>query len=268
MMLVKSCMLCGSDKLSIILKASDYRIVECKECKIAFTDPAPSLPDYEAMDFHSKDDIANVEHLTSVEDLPYDWKRLINQQLEIISTHFFKDAAILEIGCGEGILLDTLQKNGFTNIEGVEPSKTAALRAKKKGLTINNTYFDSSTATKKYDLVMMAHVFEHIENPYKLLEQVQQVLNESGYIMLTQTNYKGLLPRLQKRNWYAWVPDQHYWHFTPESLNIMFKKLDFTVSELNYCSLVHPHTKLYKLAKLIPSWRDQFILLAKRKLLN
>lgn len=264
MMFVKNCRLCGSDKLSIVMKAEDYRIVECRDCRIGFTDPAPSLPDYEKMDFHSKEDADNVEHFTLLEDLPYDWKRLINQQVEIISNHFSKDAAILEIGCGEGILLETLQKKGFINLAGIEPSRTAAIRAKKKGLSVSNTYFDSSATTQKYDLVMMSHVFEHIEHPYKILDQVQQVLNGSGCIMLTQTNYKGLLPRLQKRSWYAWVPDQHFWHFTPAGLKKMLKKTGFKVTDLKYCSLVHPHNWLYKLVKRIPSLQDQFVLLVRQ----
>ena len=256
------CPLCKSSKISKNLQTNTFEIYVCYRCKIAFTNPEPTIPAYEEMDFHSKNDPENYDKITTKKDLAFDWGKLIDMQTNMISTNFNKESAILEIGCGEGILLAELKENFFKNLKGYEPSRTAAVRAQKRNIEVVNDYFSTKLEHQKYDLVMMSHVFEHIKNIGDFLQQITNVLKENGSLMLTQTNYKGLIPRLQKEDWYAWVPDQHFWHFTPQSLKNILKENNFKVTQLNFCSLVHPHNLLYKIAKKIPSIQDQFILLA------
>lgn len=258
------CKICESKKINTFLRSESFKISICKNCHVAFTSPSPSLPDYENLDFHSKNNINNTDRLTSYSDLPFDWKCLIDLQVELISKYVSKSASILEIGCGEGILLESIRNKGFSNIEGIEPSFTAAARASKRGLLVHNTYFEPSIYNQKYDLVVMSHVLEHIENPIMFLGLINTILNPAGLLLLTQTNYKGLIPFFQRETWYAWVPDQHFWHFTPKNLKIIFQRTGFQSSSLYFSSLVHPHNFLYKAAKLIPSCQDQFILFAKK----
>ena len=257
------CKLCGNTSLNLVLQATDFQILECNKCKIAFTNPPPTLPDYVNMDFHSGENKEKAEKLTYIEDLQPDWQMLIRMQAKMITDNFGKDANILEIGCGEGILLDEVRKAGFKNVEGIEPSSTGARRAIKKGLAVKNTYFNEGVTDKKFNLVMMSHVFEHIEDPIPFIKKVAGILKPNGSIMLTQTNYKALLPRFRKEKWYAWVPDQHFWHFTPLGLKKMFTGIGFKTTELNYCTLVHPRSKLYRIARKLPFLQDQFIILTK-----
>ena len=93
-----------------------------------------------------------------------------------------------------------------------------------RGLDIKNEYFSSAASERKYDLIIMSHVFEHIEKLNDFLKDLSRSLNNNGAIMFTQTNYKGLLPRLQKEKWYAWVAEQHYWHFTLKGLTKLLYK--------------------------------------------
>ena len=261
----KKCRLCGSTKLSEVISSNNFFIVECKDCKIAFTDPWPLLPDYEKMDFHSKSDSKNSDKLTLMADLPFDWKRLIQLQVDMVKSNYESEIQILEIGCGEGILLEELRKVGFKNVEGFEPSTTATARARKRKLAITNEYFSNSIAKIKYDLIIMSHVFEHIEKLDYFLIDLSKALNKNGSIMFTQTNYKGIIPLVQKKNWYAWVPEQHFWHFTPAGLRKIFQKFSFRQVSLNYCTLVHPKSKLYKIARVLFMLQDQFIMLVTRK---
>lgn len=260
---VLNCRLCASDKLSVVIRMNDFEIIECKTCNIAFTNPAPSIPDYENMDFHSKDDSTNLEKITKVEDLALDWQILIQEQVKMIKSNFSRNADVLEIGCGEGILLSELQNIKFRNLDGFEPSRTAAFRARKKGLNIYNEYFNHEKLSKKYDLIIMSHVFEHIELPKDFLKKIKNVLKPGGSILLTQTNYKGLIPKTQKGDWYAWVPEQHFWHFTPKGIKKLFLSMGFNFWKIRFSSLVHPHDKYYKIGKLFPTWQDQFIILLK-----
>ncbi len=261
---VPNCKLCNATSLTKVLATENFEILKCRYCEIAFTNPEPTLPLYEELDFHSKDDILNVTNLTTFKDLPYDWKKLIEKQLSIISNSYNKEAAIMEIGCGEGLLLNELKLGGYENILGVEPSKTATLRAQKKNLNIINEYFSENLLSKKFDLVIMSHVFEHVKDIHDFIKQISTVLNKDGGILFTQTNYKGIFPSLEKENWYAWVADQHFWHFTPASLKIILNRFNYNLQELDYCSLVHPFDWKYKIANKLPKLQDQFIVLFKK----
>ena len=79
-----SCKLCGNTKLNLVLQAQDFQILECGHCKIAFTNPPPTLPDYVNMDFHSGENKEKAERLTSIEDLQPDWQMLIRMQAKMI----------------------------------------------------------------------------------------------------------------------------------------------------------------------------------------
>ncbi|MHA6249237.1 class I SAM-dependent methyltransferase [Pontibacter sp. CAU 1760] len=261
------CINCNSTKFNIVIDSNDYKILGCKGCSLGVTYPAPVLPDYAAMDFHSKDNDANDTMLTTFEQLPHDWKVLLKKQIGIINSNFEPSIKVLEIGCGEGILLNELQKEGYSNVTGIEPSKFAAARAAKRGLHVLNDMFENLDLKREYDLVILSHVLEHMPDPKKFISDLSKILKPSGGVLLTQTNYKGLFPSLKKANWYAWVPEQHYWHFTPKSLDLMFS--EFTSQQTTYCSLVHPINFLYKftfkVSKIIPSLQDQTISLYKLK---
>lgn len=261
-----TCKICNNRKIIKIVNAQSFEIFKCQHCKIAFTYPEPKIPDYEEMDFHS--DSIKSSSLLSLEDLPYDWIQLIQNQIGIIKGEFPTDIQILEIGCGEGLLLDLLRQKGFLNVKGIEPSKSASIRAKQRGLNVINSYFDESMINEKFDLVIMSHVLEHINDPSIFISKIASILNPKGNLMLTQTNYKGLIPKVKKDNWYAWVPEHHFWHFTPKSLKKILQRKNFNVLKINYCSLVHPHNMLYNLARLLPFFQDQFILLANKSKLK
>ncbi len=97
---ISNCPLCNSQRQNIIVSSNYYEIIECKDCKIGYTHPIPSLPDYEKMDFHSKEDSENLDKLTSINDLPFDWKKLIHLQVGMVKKSFETNIKILEIGCG------------------------------------------------------------------------------------------------------------------------------------------------------------------------
>lgn len=52
-----------------------------------------------------------------------------------------KEARILEIGCSGGLLLKSLEKNGFDNVYGIDISESAIIRCKENG--VKNASLDS-----------------------------------------------------------------------------------------------------------------------------
>lgn len=253
-----NCPICNSTKTKQLLTLShreQWSIEVCRVCTNAWTVPSPKAISYEYDNFHAQ------FSFQSVLQLPVQWRKSLLMQAELISHSLSPKARILEIGCGEGLLLSELGQRGF-RVTGIEPSKSAGKVARSRGLNVITGYFPHSEVSGPFDAVIMSHVLEHISNPIEVLHQVEKLVPE-GKVLLIQTNWQGLVPKLQSRKWYAWLPEQHYWHFTPKGLSsILENSLSWKVNKVQYSSLEHGNSRLSRISELLPRFCDQFHLLA------
>lgn len=270
MTLINKCPLCGSNDTSMHLNASDFSVFKCKSCTNAWTSPLPNTINYVERDFHQYEISDRSDIIKKVTDLAKPWQKSIGMQIESIKKNLKAGSSVLEIGCGEGILLRELTKAGFSTF-GIEPSVTAANRAVQQGLNVIQGYFPVQRFDeRKFDLIVMSHVFEHLERPLEILDAIKYHLVPGGKLMFVQTYYEGILPRLLKEKWYAWLPEQHFWHFTPTGLVKITESMGFYEVEREFSSLVYYNRGKYtfsnsvffvieKLFWVFPdSFKDQF----------
>ncbi|MBX2962028.1 MAG: class I SAM-dependent methyltransferase [Cyclobacteriaceae bacterium] len=236
---VSICKLCGSSDNSLYLKTSAFSIFRCNSCTNAWTDPAPVSINYIERDFHQQEISQKGKEIRKIADLPVPWQNSIAKQIKLIQKYLPPGGSILEIGCGEGILLKELHNIGYKTF-GVEPSLTAATRAKEQGLEVVQGYFPTDGLEEKsFDLIIMSHVFEHLEKPLEILESAKNHLAPAGKLMFVQTYYQGIVPRLLGKKWYAWVADQHFWHFTPAGIVKIAEPFNFSELDREFSSLVY-----------------------------
>jgi SAM-dependent methyltransferase len=219
-----------------------FQIYTCSSCRNAFTSPPPAPINYQQSQFAAQ------AKYTDLDQLPNEWRSSSKLQLELVNKHLSNKGKILEIGCGNGIFLKRLQSLGF-DVAGVEPSKQSVTEAVENGLKIIPGYYPSKKVTGKYDFIIATHVLEHIKDYNLLFKSIHNQLNPGGYLMLTQTNYTGLLPLLAPKWWYGWLPSQHFYHFTPEGIINLTKNSSFKVVDIAYSSLVHPTWKNFFIRK-------------------
>jgi SAM-dependent methyltransferase len=90
-------------------------------------------------------------------------------------------ASLLEIGAGEGSLLDRLAEIGFgETYTAIEVSETGVEAIRNRGLPLLEEcrLFDGECIPyedAKFDLAILSHVVEHVENPRKLLREAGRV---------------------------------------------------------------------------------------------
>lgn len=258
-----ACTVCSSaDAQEMITLFDQSKIMLCKNCKNAFTRPKPKLHDYSSEDFQAGQ--GETDRLTHLEDLPEEIKISYGLQLAMITKNIPKGSTVLEIGGGEGIFLEMVKRQGY-EVELIEPSVSASHRAAKRGLNVQNDYFQNVSFSKKYSLICMAHVLEHVDYPMNVIHQIKQLLTPNGFILLAQTNFRGFMPLLLKANWYAWVPDQHFTHFSLAGLKYLAKKSSLSVSTYQYSRLVHGSSIYHQTIKYIPFLQDQIHILLKMK---
>lgn len=254
-----NCTICGSSNIRQMLELnSKAYIVRCENCGNAFTHPKPNIPDYKSEDFQSRN--GDTLKLTTLDSLPHEIQVSYNLQVQMVERILPKGSAVLEIGGGEGIFLEMLKNRGYL-VELVEPSVSASSRAQKRGLCVYNDYFQSMSFDRKYSLICMSHVLEHMENPLDVLNKVKGLLTPNGFILLAQTNFKGFMPLLLKANWYAWLPEQHFTHFSLSGLKYLANELSLSISDFRYSRLVHGSSIYHRAVRYIPFLQDQIHIL-------
>ena len=60
----------------------------------------------------------------------------MKNEFQVIAELIEKEKKVLDVGCGDGILMEFLKKNKNTNIRGLEISKSKVQECIAKGLTV------------------------------------------------------------------------------------------------------------------------------------
>jgi SAM-dependent methyltransferase len=107
------------------------------------------------------------------------------------------DDAILDVGCGDGMLLGKLYKMGFNNLTGIDPyvkeeRDLGAVKILRKEIYELNGVFD---------VIMMHHVLEHMADPLAALRKAHQLLAKD----------RSLLVRIPVMGNYGWNRYGEYW---------------------------------------------------------
>jgi SAM-dependent methyltransferase len=91
--------------------------------------------------------------------------------------------AILEVGCGDGALLEELARRGARAV-GVEPGEAAARVARDRGLEIYCEQFRPARFERnRFDLIVHHTVLEHVERPVEFIVDQLQLLATEGRII-------------------------------------------------------------------------------------
>ncbi len=98
------------------------------------------------------------------------FENMFLKRLNLIS-RFVKKGRMLEIGSSTGVMLKLFTKRGWDAL-GVEPSGSSR-EAKKKGLRVLNVKFEDSKLPNDYfDLVVLNHTLEHMDNSRQVLKKI------------------------------------------------------------------------------------------------
>lgn len=148
----------------------------------------------------------------------------------------------LEIGCGNGFMLEEANKIGFQNIIGVEPSIKAYEKSKFNiKEKIKQKPFDVNDFKDNYfDIIFIAMIVEHVVDINKFLKDIFKILKPGGKVVCICHNEKHFLSKILK-NRHPIINDEHVVVFGKKSLDKIFVKhkfKDIKISELkNFYSL-------------------------------
>ena len=117
-------------------------------------------------------------------------------RLNFINQNFpLKDKKVLDVGCGGGILSESMAQLG-AEVTGLDQSeiaiKIAQLHAKESNLSIDYKLLNIEDFLKKnkikYDVITCLEMVEHVPNPASIIEACSKLLKKNGRLYLSTIN--------------------------------------------------------------------------------
>lgn len=139
---------------------------------------------------------------------------------------------LLDVGCGLGFLLSALPASWEKH--GVEVSRFAARHASQWGEIHVGNLEGAGYSADYFDVVVMYHVIEHLEDPVSAIVEVHRILKPSGILLLGTPDFDSGCARRFKQNYRLLKDPTHVSLFTNESMHRFLRDHDFAIDRVEY----------------------------------
>jgi SAM-dependent methyltransferase len=169
------------------------RVIRCVGCHIVYKQPSEAAKPvaqyyqerrYQELDYWSREDEARAT-----------LNKIRNSILGTLGSGAGR--TLLDVGCGPGLFLGLAQQAGF-EVAGVELNPQLALRAGEhtNGAEIIISDFMKVPADRRFDVISMLDLIEHLPDPLAALRHARQMLKPDGHIVLYTPNHRGIICRV------------------------------------------------------------------------
>lgn len=134
---------------------------------------------------HYKDTASYIFPGTSMEPSFYK-KTVVKRHIQLVKfTVGSIPQSAFQVGCSNGYTLSEFRNAGASTVAGIDPS-IAASKISRKLYGIKNivSSFEDYSPTRKYELVILTHVLEHLFNPLKAMVKCNNMQNEGDWIYI------------------------------------------------------------------------------------
>ncbi len=224
------CPVCKSNAVRFSFSAIDhtvsgesFEIWSCDNCSLMFTQDVPAEAEigryYASPEYVSHSDtregIVNKLYHQVKKYTLREKKALIEKETGLAA------GKLLDIGCGTGAFLHTVQEAGW-QVTGVEPDAGARQKADETyQLKVRPSHELYTLIPGSYDAITMWHVLEHVHSLHECVQQCRQLLSEKGRLLVAVPNHTSVDARHYKDQWAAYDVPRHLYHFSPHSMNVL-----------------------------------------------
>ena len=147
----------------------EQNVVICKNCGMVFV--SPFIDDENLSNYYSY--MSAYEYAENNYEFSESVKKRSDRQFSYLIKYIDKNDTVLDIGSSIGYFVSLFQKNGNISI-GVEPSELNKKTAKEKynTKTITGVFTNELLSGKRYDLITLSHVAEHLNNAQFIFSEI------------------------------------------------------------------------------------------------
>ena len=227
----RPCPISGS-KDSVVISSKDrhgkpLRNVMSLESGLIYVDPVP---------FENTEEFYKTDYRKSYKGVHspkpkhvYRAGNIALQRLSRLSKLLPKGARCLDAGSSSGEFVYLLNSTGF-DAQGVEANLPYADYSQAElYISVTRSAFSEFNTEKKFDIITMFHVLEHLENPVRDLSHLRKFLKPGGKLIIEVPNI--LYPNMAFCH--KWHPG-HLFSFTNDTLALLIEKAGFrTLSSIS-----------------------------------
>lgn len=205
-----------------------YEVMYNSNYHMLVTSPLPKdLHNY----YKSEDYISHTDGNKNLFEKLYQFIKNIahKNKLSILNSQNPTSHNLLDIGAGTGDFLKFCSSKKW-NVTGIEPSENARNLAKKKGIDLYKNL--KGIESKKFDIITMWHVLEHVPNLNEYISQIKKLLTPNGTLIIAVPNFESYDANHYKEYWAAYDVPRHVWHFSKKAIHKLFNKHDMSVHEI------------------------------------
>ena len=228
------CNICGAFEYKLIKKGvygnKAQNVYRCSSCEHIFL--APLLSDEDEMQFYSKDYPAFLlgrgdKKSTTPHTHFTKNKEQASERFRDIKHLLSKEKSVLEIGSATGFFLSYIKKH-VKETCGIEPNSAYLKYA--NGIEISTFESLGDIKDRKFDIIFLYYVLEHVKNPSVFLEITKDFLkNKNSTIVIEVPNVNEVLVSMYKSpayNNFVWQK-AHCNYFSVKVLERLFSKVGF-----------------------------------------
>ncbi len=191
----RACPICGGPRGEVLHRqefylpaghplAGGYAVVTCVACGFVFADTVVDQADYDRF-YAERSKYEDSATSTGSGLSEWDARRLNDMADAIAAQVSGTDARVLDLGCANGGLLGALQRKGFSDLTGVDPSPACAMAAR----SAYNVHAVAATLYALpdlglFDVITLSHVLEHLENLPGAVQNLARMLRPEGFVYI------------------------------------------------------------------------------------
>jgi len=200
------------------------KIYQCPSCKLQMQEISNPTKFYTKDYFDGSSEYSYFDERKYFSFCEYVWKA----RLETIKKFKPPPARFLDIGCSFGGFIKTAIKEGY-DAEGIDIS-SYVVEESQKDEELKNRIFCSDILNfepqKKYDVITLIEVIEHLPEPQFIFKKLYDLLNPKGLLIIQTANFDGLQAKLQKNHYHYYLPG-HLYYYSKKNLTNFLKQVGF-----------------------------------------
>lgn len=206
------CPYCKTTDPAIRYRFEDCAIVRCRACELMWLHPKPDPAKlHEVYDegYYRNCDLLDgdntkiygyVDYIAERMNKQYQYKKIVDKVKGMLnhdgtdSDDF--DRSWLDVGCGLAFLMDVAFDSGFS-VQGIEFNSAAVDYIRSKyTFPVTLGALDEVDFTRKYDVISMMDVIEHLTDPIGDLAKLREVITDDGYLLVYTMDSDSFTSRL------------------------------------------------------------------------
>lgn len=224
-----ACPACGHTRFRRYKRIAEWRIVQCHRCQLAFLNPRPSTAEQKRI-------YSIYEGYPPLPTDPIEQRRLIDVENYRVAplTEVRLPGALLDVGCGSGFFMALARERGWTVMGTEIASHCVAYARERLGLDIFEGDLTELDPARRFDVIAINHVLEHVADPIVQITAAQARLNDDGLLVVSVPNHRSFDAWRKGLEWEGWALPWHFYHFTPATLRGLLERCGLRVIRTDY----------------------------------